>query len=187
MSLSHNMVRLPHPCVEQVARLWKGGWGSKIGVPLFPIAYQYLNCSFQAWALHVDVSRANHSFRCLSVCMWHPPSLNHSKKFPEIWHEGRGPLTKKSDRARFWGKNRNWGFFALFFNIPPFCRVICFAGLKNSMGHVILRRKWLSKCFLIDWGQARCWGFTSVTSHSLSTLRRISMMIESALESEMIS
>ena len=72
------------------------------------------------------------------------PSLNHSKKFPEIWHEGRGPLTKKSDRARFWGKNRNWGFFALFFNIPPFCRVICFAGLKNSMGHVILRRKWMS-------------------------------------------
>ena len=65
MSLSHNMVRLPHPCVEQVAWLWKGGWGSKIGVPLFPIAYQYLNCSFQAWALHVDVSRANHSFRCL--------------------------------------------------------------------------------------------------------------------------
>ena len=30
-------------------------------------AYQYLNCSFQAWALHVDVSRANHSFRCQSV------------------------------------------------------------------------------------------------------------------------
>ena len=124
---------------------------------------------------------------CMYVCMWHPPSLNHSKKFPEIWHEGRGPLTKKSDRARFWGKNRNWGFFALFFNIPPFCRVICFAGLKNSMGHVILRRKWLSKCFLIDWGQARCWGFTSVTSHSLSTLRRISLMIESASDSEMIS
>ena len=81
---------------------------------------------------------------CLSVCMWQPPSLNHAYKFAEIWHEGRGPLTKKSDRARFWGKNRNWGFFALFFNIPPFCRVICFAGLKNSMGHVILRRKWLS-------------------------------------------
>ena len=44
--------------------LWKGGSGSKMRVPLFPIAYQYLCCSFQAWALHVDVSRANHSFRC---------------------------------------------------------------------------------------------------------------------------
>ena len=62
------------------------------------------------------------------VCMWHQPSLNHSKKFPEIWHEGRGPLTKKSDRARFFGKIQNWGFLALFLIFPLlqgdlFCRV----------------------------------------------------------------
>ena len=63
MSLSHDMVRLPR--VEKVAWFWRGGWGSETGVPLFPISYQYLNCLFQAWALQVDVSRANHSFRCL--------------------------------------------------------------------------------------------------------------------------
>ena len=47
---------------------------------------------------------------CPYVCMWQLPSLNHAYNFADIWHEGRGPLVKKSDRARFAGKNQNWGF-----------------------------------------------------------------------------
>ena len=47
---------------------------------------------------------------CLYVCMSQLPSLNHAYKFSDFWHEGRGPLVKKSDRARFARKIQNWGF-----------------------------------------------------------------------------
>ena len=85
-------------------------WSTKyLGIP----------CFFGiSWILLFGPPEGRRSYKITSVCR--SVSLNHSKKFPKIWHEGRGPLTKKSDRARFWGKNRNWGFFALFFNIPPF-------------------------------------------------------------------
>ena len=42
-------------------------------------------------------------------------SVRPSRKF---WHEVRGPLVKKSDRARFAGKNQKWGFWA--FLVSPF-------------------------------------------------------------------
>merc|ERR1711973_424517 len=51
---------------------------------------------------------------CMYVCMSQPSSLNQAYNFADFWYEGRGPLVKKSDRARFGRKIQNWGFLGAF-------------------------------------------------------------------------
>ena len=64
-SLSYNAVRLPHLIVEQVACCGRVGEEVKLGSRYSQLLTNTC-CLFEAWALHVDVSRANHFFRCLS-------------------------------------------------------------------------------------------------------------------------
>ena len=64
---------------------------------------------FRFWTLRRGRSYKIPSL-CLSVCMSQLPSLNHAYNFSDFWNEGRGPLVKKSDRARFARKIQNWVF-----------------------------------------------------------------------------
>ena len=64
--------------------------------------------------LFLDPRREEGSYSLPSVCPWKLPSLNHASEFTDFWHEGRGPLVKKSDRARFAWKNQKWVFLVIF-------------------------------------------------------------------------
>ncbi len=84
------------------------------------------------------------------------------------------------------------GFFSPFFWYSPFLQGDLFCRVKKLDGTCYTLRLYLGgngrvNVFSLTEVRLSVGGFASVTSHSLSTPRRISLMIGSASDSKMIS